>query len=81
MEARAEPTPLRFYVVRQSALGGNASACWTHWSNETFGALLKHPMRTRTRSRAQLVFGELESRFEVSAPSIPLLKSFAFAGM
>ena len=67
MSLPTTPPPFSFYVHLRDA-NSTEGACWTYWSAQTFAALLKHPWRSRSRSRAAVAFVEVESRFEVNYP-------------
>ena len=73
--ATATTPPFRFYVHRRDPNSTEGASdvtldgsCWTHWSDQTFAALLRHPWRSLRRSQASAAFVEVESRFEINYP-------------
>ena len=58
--------PLLFYLSTNAT---QQHTCFTHWSERILSALAKHPWRTKSRSKADVLFlPSLETRFEVNFP-------------
>ena len=64
----SDPHPPSFYIVTHDAQANLTSTepCWTHWSAAVFAALAKHPWRTKSKKRADILFLAVETRFEVN---------------
>ena len=58
--------PLLFYLSTNAT---QQHTCFTHWSERILSALAKHPWRTKSRSKADVLFlPSLETRFELNFP-------------
>ena len=58
--------PLLFYLSTNAT---QQHTCFTHWTERILSALAKHPWRTKSRSKADVLFlPSLETRFELNFP-------------